>query len=268
MGEATACDVQGERHGERGRRSGPPRTVASARRPFELDEYGGDTLDVVRLVYQPWTKSVARRVVVGRARVPRVAERGRFTRDDVDRLLASAWRRYGKNAPSLPRQPTAGSTMNVRLACFTLSFFDALLSEGVERGYAIELVADAAWGIYSVWARLASRVAQLAPGRGSALGFATSPKGGGAGGVSLRFPFNAPGYVIEAVTALRGTAFDVVGCPVATYFREHDATDLCVAAWCNLDYPLAETTHQKLVRTKTLVQGADRCDFRVLPTVS
>jgi hypothetical protein len=44
--------------------------------------------------------------------------------------------------------------------------------------------------------------------------------------LSLRFPFNAPGYVIEAVT---------------------------------------EMTNQKLVRTKTLVEGADRCEFRVLP---
>ena len=113
--------------------------------------------------------------------------------------------------------------MNVRLACFTFSFFGALLDEGVERKHAIELVADAAWGIYAVWSRLVSGVARLAAGN-SALGFATKPKRGGR--LSLRFPFNAPGYVIEAVT---------------------------------------EMTNQKLVRTKTLVEGADRCDFRVLP---
>ena len=81
--------------------------------------------------------------------------------------------------------------------------------------------------------------------------------------MSLRFPFNAPGYLIEPLAVAHGTAFDVVQCPVASYFREHGAADLCVAAWCNLDYALGEMTHQKLVRTKTLVQGADRCDFRV-----
>lgn len=36
-------------------------------------------IDVVKLVYEPWTKRVARRVLVGR-----------FTRDDVDGVLV-AW---------------------------------------------------------------------------------------------------------------------------------------------------------------------------------
>lgn len=171
-----------------------------------------------------------------------------------------AWRRYEGGAPTLAKQPTAGSTMNVHLACFTFSFFEALLAEGVEREYAIELIADAAWGVYSFWGALASRVARLTPGKASALGFA---KGGSGGG--LRFPFNAPGYLIESVRAERGIAFNVVRCPVASYFREHGAVDLCTAAWCNLDYALGEMTHQTLVRTKTLVRGADHCDFRVFP---
>jgi hypothetical protein len=81
--------------------------------------------------------------------------------------------------------------------------------------------------------------------------------------VSLRFPFNAPGYLIETVPADSGTAFDVVRCPIADYFRGRGAIDLCSASWCNLDYALAELTHEKLVRTKTLVCGDDRCDFRL-----
>lgn len=220
-------------------------------------------MDIVKIVFRPWTTRVARRVLVGRSRARGAPERGRFTRDDVDGFLHVAWESYEKNAPALPHQPTVGSTMNVRLACFTLSFLDALLAKGVERGHAIELVADAAWGIYTVWGRAASTVARLAPGKSSALGFAAAGNGGAA--VSLRFPFNAPGYLIKPVAAERGTAFDVVRCPVASYFRDHDAADLCVAAWCNLDYPLGEMTHQKLVRSLTIVQGNDHCDFRVLP---
>jgi ubiquinone biosynthesis protein len=79
----------------------------------------------------------------------------------------------------------------------------------------------------------------------------------------LRFPFNAPGYLIENVAAQKGTAFDVVRCPIADYFRGQGAADLCSASWCNLDYALAELTHEKLVRTKTLAHGDDRCDFRL-----
>ncbi len=221
-------------------------------------------MDLVNLFYQPWTRRVARRVLVGRLRARSAPDHGRLTRGDVDGFLTAAWRGYAEHASALTPQPTVGSTMNVRLACFTLSFLHALLAKGIDREYAIELVADGAWGVYGVWGRLASKLARLKPGKQSTLGFA-SAAAGHTGGVSLSFPFNAPGYLINAVTVERGTGFDVVRCPVATYFREHDAVDLCVAAWCNLDYALGEMTHQKLVRTQTLVQGNGHCDFRVLP---
>lgn len=79
-------------------------------------------IDFVKLVYEPWTKRAARRALVGRLRARHSPERGRFTRDDVDGVLVAAWRTYAKRAPLLISQPTIGSTMNVRLACFTLSF--------------------------------------------------------------------------------------------------------------------------------------------------
>ena len=107
-------------------------------------------MDIVKLLYQPWTRRVARRVLVGRLRARGAPDNGRFTKDDVGRYLTVAWHDYAAKVPKLTPQPTAGSTMNVRLACFTLAFFDALLAEGIRREYAVELVADAAWGIYGV----------------------------------------------------------------------------------------------------------------------
>jgi hypothetical protein len=100
-------------------------------------------------------------------------------------------------------------------------------------------------------------------GKTTALAFPVGKLGDHQSDVSLRFPFNAPGYLIETVPADSGTAFDVVRCPIADYFRGQGAIDLCSASWCNLDYALAELTHEKLVRTKTLVCGDDRCDFRL-----
>ena len=135
------------------------------------------------------------------------------------------------------------------------------MANGVERGYAIEIIADAAWRVYRLWARIA--LGYLSPRARTTLGFATVRDSGHGEVISLRFPFNALGYLIEPVAAEQGLAFDVVQCPVANYFRAHNAADLCVASWCNLDYPLAEMTHETLVRTKTLVSGNDRCDFRL-----
>ncbi len=220
-------------------------------------------MDWTRLVYQPFTAWAARRVLVGRLRARQAAERGRFSCANVDNILQGAWARYQQRTPDLPTQPTIGSAMNQRLACFTTAFFDELLAHGVERDYAIELIADAAWRVYRWWATIALATARISPRTRTALGFAKIGDGPGAKSISLRFPFNAPGYLIEPAAAERAAAFDVVRCPVASYFRKNGAADLCVAAWCNLDYALAELTHEKLVRTKTLAGGDDRCDFRV-----
>jgi hypothetical protein len=221
------------------------------------------TMDYVRLVYRPLATGAARHALVGRNRTSGSADRGRFTRPDVDGLLKHAWRLYGDESVTLPVEPTIGSRMNVRLACFTMSFFKALIAAGTERQYAIELVADATWRIYRIWSVIASTLAHLRPGKRTALAFAVGKRGKTGGAVSLTFPFNAPGYVIEVVPVEAGTAFNVLRCPVADYFRTQDAADLCTSSWCNLDYPLAELTGEKLVRTSTLVTGGRHCDFRL-----
>ncbi len=222
-------------------------------------------IDWVKTFYRPLARRATQRVIAARIRDRLSPEKGRFTRRDVDKLLEAAWHAYDQAVPALAVQPTRGSTMNVRLACFTLSVFNALLALDIERKYAIELVADATWSVYELWARLASIAARFTPGKSTALAFAATRKGEPNAAVSLSFPFNAPGYRIEPIAASAGVAFDVVHCPVGSYFRQHGAVDLCVASWCNLDYALSELTNQKLVRTETLVQGSDRCDFRILP---
>ncbi|MGC2497120.1 MAG: hypothetical protein WA374_05225 [Acidobacteriaceae bacterium] len=110
--------------------------------------------------------------------------------------------------------------MNIRLAFFTMSFFNALLTSGTEREYTIELVADAAWKVYRLWSIIALGLAHLTAGKTTALAFAISKHGEHQSDVSLRFPFNALGYFIEPVTVGSGTAFDVVRCPIADYFTK------------------------------------------------
>ena len=221
-------------------------------------------MEYVKFIYRPLAARAARQVLVGRNRARQSPDRARFTRADVDSLLKAAWRNYSKDVGKLPVEPTIGSRMNVRLACFTMSFFNALLAIDTERGYAIELVADAAWRVYRLWSTVALGLAYLTPGKTTSLAFAVGSDDDHHGKVSLRFPFNAPGYLIEAVAADSGIAFDVVRCPIADYFSGQGAVDLCSASWCNLDYALAELTQENLVRTKTLVRGDDRCDFRLI----
>ncbi len=149
-------------------------------------------MDYVKFIYLPLARGAARQALVGRNRTRGSAERGRFTRLDVDRFLKEAWQSYDKDVAGLPREPTIGSRMNVRLACFTMSFFQALTSAGTDRPYAIELVSDAVWRVYRVWSIVASALAHLTPGKKTALAFAVTSQSRHSAGVSLTFPFNAP----------------------------------------------------------------------------
>ncbi len=176
-------------------------------------------MDYIKLIYRPLAGRAARTSIVGRNRAPHSPERGRFTRRDVDALLENAWASYARRAERLPPEPTAGSQMNVRLACFTMAFFDALLSVDTDRAYAIELVGDAAWKVYRLWSAVALALTRLTLGKATSLAFAVIKPGDQQHNVSLRFPFNAPGYLVEAVEAVGGTAFDVVRSPIADYFR-------------------------------------------------
>ncbi|MEW6270184.1 MAG: L-2-amino-thiazoline-4-carboxylic acid hydrolase [Thermodesulfobacteriota bacterium] len=206
----------------------------------------------------PALRLAARRALIGRARCRTAPERGRFPRGDVDELLRATWRTFAELSPSLPLEPTLGARMNVALACLTLSFHRALSACGVERAYATELAGDAAWVVYRRWgdaARLVSQLRTADPHR--RLRIAT--------GLFRRFPFGPPGYVMRDVASPDAVAFDVLRCPIAEYFRAHDATDVCVGTWCNLDFALAESWGGRLVREGTLAGGATRCDFRWQP---
>ncbi len=213
----------------------------------------------VALAFRPWARLAARTAIVGRCRSRTDPTRGRFTRADLRRLLEATWAKFDCLAPDLPREPTMGSRQNVALACLTLAMFQALLDEGVERDYAVELVGDACWKVYAQWGQLPRLVARLAS-RDPVERMRTSVD------LFLRFPFNPPGYRYEDRTEPEGRALDMLRCPVAEYLAAHGAADLTVGSWCNLDFQLARTWGGTLERKGSMAGGAPLCDFRFKAT--
>lgn len=204
---------------------------------------------------KPWVGWAARSAIVGRNRSRHDPRSARFSAADVRRLLTAAWKSFEDRAPELPAEPTPGSRQNVLLACLTLAMFEALLDEGVERDYAVELVGDACWKVYAQWGqipRLASRLATRDPVRRMRICV----------DLFLRFPFNRPGYAYEDRPEPLGRGLDMERCPVADHLVAHGAGDLAVASWCNLDFPLARMWGGSLERHGSLAEGAPRCDFR------
>lgn len=208
----------------------------------------------LEIAFKPLLRGAARRALMGRPRDPRRPERGRFTRHDVDVLLASAWRRVAAQAPGGPREPTFGGRMNVFLAGVTWAFFSVLLEAGVRREHVIELIADAAWPVYARWAVLPALVARIrTEDPAERMRVAVN--------AFLRFPFNPPAYVFDSAPTPDGIDVTIWRCPVAEAFRARGASDLCVGTWCNLDYALSEMWGGRLARGGTLAGGASRCEF-------
>lgn len=141
-------------------------------------------LSLFQALLTPWTRRVARRVIIGGPRSSEAAD-GRFMRSDVDRIVRTAWRTFADLSADLPRQPTVHSRLNVRLACLICR---ALIEQGVVRAYAIEITADLTWSFYREWGVLRRFVK-----RGDSLGNFDSLSVGDI--VPLSFPFNPPGYM-------------------------------------------------------------------------
>jgi ubiquinone biosynthesis protein len=220
------------------------------------------SLILFKYTIKPLTKWAARRALVGRNRSRRELEKGRFTRSEVNRFCNQAWRAFDNQAPDVSKEPTPGSRLNVRLAALTLALLRSLLDAGVERDYAIELIGDTCWNIYRYWGRVGghflSRLSSHDPIKDH------TKRVGKDSSLPMPFPFNPPGYRARYVPIKDGIGFNIIHCPVAEYFHAHCAEDLAVGTWCMLDYPLAEMLDLKLVRTRTLAAGDDKCDFRWL----
>lgn len=178
---------------------------------------------VFKLVTAPIVRWAAHRALVGRGPMPGETRRGSLHPARGRRARRAAWLGLGERVGDVPPGRTLGNRMNLRLACLSLSVPRLLAGVGAR---------DPA-------ERLRRRLRMF-----------------------LRFPFSPPGYRCELTPLKDGLAIDMHRCPVAEYLGAHAAADLCVGAWCNLDYGLAEMWNARLVRSTTLAGGGKRCDFQ------
>jgi hypothetical protein len=200
----------------------------------------------------------SRRTLVGRGRRIAAAEKGRFTKKDVRRILERTWRIFDRLSPEIPREPTVGAKHNVRFACLALCLLNALAEEGVEREYARILISDILWQTYKIGASVPLLIARLLtrdPKRRVRL----------CAQLFMAFPFNRPGYQYEILpddSPENAIAVKWTRCPKINYLKTHQAEDLCLECLCNLDYPLLEYWGGQFERPCTQAEGAAFCHMR------
>ena len=178
----------------------------------------------IKLIYRPVIGRAALAGLAGRNRDRTGPARGRFTRADVQEILAQVWEKYDRLAPEVPKQPTLGNQMNLYFSCVTVCCLQTLLEQGIERNYAIKLISDLAWKVYEKWGAIPVLLARFRNrGRREQLRFAVN--------TFLRFPFSPPGYRWERLPSDEGISFDIKRCVVAEYFRAKGAANLCVGTY-------------------------------------
>ena len=214
---------------------------------------------LVKLAGRPVSRWAAKRVLVGRSIDRNAPARGRFTREQVDRILARTWQNYVELAPGAQaaRLHTYGNRQNVLLGVLSLAIYQVLLAEGVEERYATELVTDLAWKVYEKWVVLPRFVARLAthdPQQRMNLMLR----------MFLRFPFSRPGYDWQARSEPGAFVLDVHRCPVRDYLKSQGQEKFMINSWCTLDFALAQvmTPGGRYQRPHTLSAGDSVCDMK------
>jgi ubiquinone biosynthesis protein len=179
--------------------------------------------------------------------------------ESVDVILKEAWDRYYELEPSIAIQPTRGAVFTTHLAAATLALHEVLLRHGTSTADSHRLIYDIGWRIYVQMGEIPLLVASaVTRDPHKRLKLATD--------LFRTFPFGAPSYQWRDVLSADGSiAFDCTKCPVAEFFAKHDASELCVQTFCQLDFPLAEKWGGQLFRTGTIASGAAICDFRWKP---
>ena len=187
-------------------------------------------------------------------RVARALEQD-FTRDVVQAIISEAFADYAGRAPALRERSFGGAAM-VHLAALTIGMYDAVLRRTESAASAREITSKATWAIYATLAWVPGTLAKIGkPAPPVQLRRATD--------AFRKFPFGPPAYQMEDIGAGPDVvAFDVRRCPVAEYFESEDLTELCVDAWCDLDFRLARAWGATLKRERTVAGGGGVCDFR------
>ncbi len=160
---------------------------------------------------------------------------GQLPQNSIYELNTNIWKNYGIRVTDLEKQNTFGSKVMVKLSLLTLMIFQQLVNQKLPDHKAIQLTAKINWIIYEkltnrFW--VFTRVFSKRPIKrvGKAMNFFIK-----------YFPYRRPGYEMEILkTENTEYAFNVYKCPAAEFFNKHDRSDLCVASWCDLDYPLAK----------------------------
>jgi hypothetical protein len=156
-------------------------------------------------------------------------------------------------ARSRPRHSASVNTW-IRYMEWSCALYQAVQEHGMSQDEAGELVEAIGVDVYQPVADAFSRLSRLRSAK-------RETRAKWLFGKITRYFFTAP-FNHRHLPSAAGVSFDVTLCPFADYYKDQRVPELTPHAACNLDYCLARALGVELVRTQTIADGAEYCDFR------
>ena len=176
--------------------------------------------------------------------------------DRYDLFCEKTMNEFQKLEPGAPVYRESMNRQNFIFGVLGLSVYRVLLEEGFEKALAFDVlndfICDTARQTREHSAIMRFMYSKM--GRWKFLVKAANKK--------MDFPYEPNGWRFRIPESDAYWAMDVLQCGLVKYLKEQSAPEIC-KAFCNADYVAAEyMTGLKFVRTKTLADGGDFCDFR------
>jgi len=231
-------------------------------------------MQMIRALLRREARRAVRQALRGRMWDRSRPERGRLLAHEVDAILARAWQLVDEMLPEarLEQIPARGNRQNVLFAVLTVAAYRALRDAGLEREYAMELVADVAWKVYERGVALPRGIARLLtrdPQR--RLEWVLR--------ILLTYPFSGrgrPGYEVASSSEAGTFRTDWTFCPPFDFARRYaeahddpDAIEVFRRSWCTYDWALTyaivddgRDVRGHYERPHTLSSGDPVCDMR------
>ncbi len=153
-----------------------------------------------------------------------------------------------------PPAKTFGNWFVMKLVCSAMAFYIALLEMGMDRTQAYEHVRNVVWKMSSDSGKPLYELVGLFSAPQTRLRNINRLLWA----VLWSEPFRR-----ENLREEKGiVSFDVVDCPISGHLIARNEPQLCVEAFCKIDYSLAKGWNATLERKCTIAEGCDKCDFK------
>ncbi|MFW9995095.1 MAG: L-2-amino-thiazoline-4-carboxylic acid hydrolase [Candidatus Odinarchaeota archaeon] len=215
-----------------------------------------------------WTsnKKAITQVLTPRCRRDGIPEHGRFTPKEIERVITQAESNTKELVPHFKDFDNPGNYYMEYGGLINLATYRALVKEGVDSDYAMNLVGDIIWqvlvntkGIIPLVDPLKRKLARWRT-RDPVAYLGKRLEDG------LKSPFSEPGYKIKLYRDKDVYHEDIYSCPVYDFYAQFGQEEMTLfrKTWCTFDYAAAENLVEggKYQREHTLSDGDDVCDMR------